>query len=122
MRRILTLAALAASLTGCASITEGTDQRLTVAAPVDAVCRITRKGDTLAQGFPGGASVIVSKSRNPITVTCQTATLAGSVTVESEVTRAGVAGALMLDGGLTDYMTGALNAYPDIISVALRGK
>lgn len=121
MRKII-LAALAASLAGCASITEGTDQRLTVAAPPDAVCSISRKGETLAQGFPGGASVTVSKSRNPITVRCETTKAAGEAVAESGVTRAGVAGALMFDGGLTDYMTGALNAYPDIISVTLHGK
>ena len=119
MRRILVIASLAAALSGCASIVEGTTQSLAIAtSPPGADCVGTRQGERLF-AVRSGDQVIVSKSRHPIVIRCTSGQLAGDTVVESRVTTMGAAG-VALDFGLTDYATGALNAYPAAVTIPLK--
>lgn len=62
----------------------------------------------------------VGKSRKDLIITCMAQGYdVKTVRIESSTSGWGVAGAVTLDLGITDYMTGALNKYPESISVVL---
>jgi hypothetical protein len=112
---------LLSTLGGCATITEGTSQQIAVvtSAP-SASCKGIREGKALFTMPAGDLRATVDKSRHAILLTCmapgfQTAQL----TVESSVSTMGAVGVGM-DFGLTDYATGALNKYPDTVTVILK--
>lgn len=106
------------ALSGCASIVEGTSQQLTIETdPRGAQCVGTRQGErlfTVQEGQP----VTISKSRHGIAVECTAPGMVAHVLVDSHVTTMGAVG-VTIDGGLTDYATGALNAYPSAVFVRL---
>lgn len=123
MRKTSTLTAIFATLalSGCASIVEGTDQNIAVQASAPgAQCRAQRQGEPLF-ALTAPASVTVSKSRHGFALECETGDQVGAVFVDSHVTAMGAAG-VALDFGLTDYATGALNAYPASVIVLLHPK
>lgn len=110
---------LALILSGCATMTEGTDQDMLVQTiPAGGQCTATREGKPLFQARDG-QGVRIGKSRHAITFHCELGQLAGDQVVESHVTTMGAAG-VALDFGLTDYATGALNAYPSVVTVRLQ--
>lgn len=119
--RIAIIAALALALSGCATFVEGTSQTIDVqTAPPGATCRAQREGAALFT-ITTPAAVTVSKSRHGFALECETADQVGAVFVDSHVTTMGAAG-VALDFGLTDYATGALNAYPPSVLVELKPK
>lgn len=116
------LLVLCSCLGGCATIVEGTDQTITVATdPPNSFCFGSRAGKLIFDTHPGGNKVTVSKSRLPIELICSAAGFdTGTVAVDSSASPWGVAGALTIDFGITDYATGALNKYPETVLVTLK--
>ncbi len=121
----LTTAILAAlTLTGCATVIEGTDQTLTIKSfPEDALCVAARRNEpNLATTTKSGQTITIGKSRRPLAVACEApGYVTGTVVVESTVSDWGAAGiALTATGGIVDWSTGALRTYPDTVTVILQ--
>ncbi|WP_342241048.1 hypothetical protein [Inquilinus sp. OTU3971] len=108
-------------LCGCASITEGTSQEIRLdVTPAVASCSGMRKGAPTGTYDPVSHIYKVDKSRNDIIFTCTSPGYRDkSVTLVSEASGWGVAGALTLDLGLVDYATGALNKYQPTLTMTL---
>ena len=108
MKNALTLSMLLLA-TGCASLTEGTTQVISV--KTDRPC-VASRGEQKATVTPEWPYLKVSKGYDAITLDCQ-----GKVTVvESKVSGAGLVSVWLLDGGLIDSATGAMWKYPDIVN------
>jgi hypothetical protein len=120
-KRSVGLVAVALSLGGCASIVEGVDQKIKIAvSPPEATCTAVRKGETIGQTGNGNDVLDVSKSRFALDLTCASdGYVAKTTTVESEPSAWGIVGAIVIDYGVIDYATGALNKYPDEVQVML---
>ncbi len=116
------LVAIAGLVSGCASITQGTSQTISVnIEPKEAVCQATRDGEgqigTVTYNNP---SLTVSKDKDDIIFTCK-APGYGPKTVKmvSSTQTAGVVGGVFLDLGITDMITGAMWKYSDSVNIAL---
>lgn len=114
---------LLSCLGGCASITEGTTQQIAVVtSPPGAQCVGYREGQPVLMAVGGGAPANVDKSRHAIDLTCSSPGYdPAHLTVDSSVSTMGAIG-VGIDFGLTDYATGALNKYPDSVTVTLKPK
>lgn len=114
-------AAMALALGSCASITEGTSQSIYVhLTPDNAQCGAFRQGTQIGQIAGSNRQLTVSKSRHDILLKCTAPNHAASeVKVESSASGMAVVGGVFLDLGLIDYATGALNKYPENVTVAL---
>ena len=109
------------TITGCASITQGTSQVLTFnLEPKETMCQATRDGDgTLGSITYQNPTLNVSKDKDDIIVNCKAAGYRPKVIkIASSATTAGVTGVL-LDFGITDMITGAMYKYPDSHNIAL---
>lgn len=106
-----TIAALAlVALSGCATITSGTTQTITV--QTDTPCTATR-GDQTATVTPEWPRLTVGKGNDPITLVCGTKT----ATLDPSVSAAGWTSIVWLDFGIVDSLTGALWAYDDTVDM-----
>jgi hypothetical protein len=111
-------------LMSCASIVEGTNQTISVnLTPESANCTASRQGSPVGTISAASRNLTVSKSRYDIVLRCSAPDYeTADVKVESGASGWGVAGAFTLDFGLTDWATGALNKYPDSVTIALNQK
>ncbi|MEK9968937.1 MAG: hypothetical protein VW600_07360 [Ferrovibrio sp.] len=119
---ILAAAGLVLStVTGCASIVEGTNQTIMVnMVPETSQCVATRQGSQVGVVSGSARQLPVSKSRHDLWLRCTADGYETSdIKVESSASGWGVAGGIAFDLGITDYMTGALNKYPETVTVAL---
>lgn len=118
---IATIAAVA-SLSGCATITQGTQQAISFKLePKEAICDIMRVGDGKLGRVNGTSNTIfVGKDKDDIVVTCNAEGYEQSTTkVVSGATGAGVTGVL-IDFGITDMITGAMYRYPEEVTIVLQ--
>ena len=124
--RLLAAAALAALVlltTGCATITKGTSQTVTVDTdPSGATCTLTRDAKTLAVVNPTPGSVSIGKSSTPITVVCKKVDfldVAGTLTSQFQAMTFGN----VLFGGLigvaVDAASGATHEYDPIVTITM---
>jgi len=115
------LFAMSLSLVGCATIVEGTSQSILVnLLPQETSCVAFRDGIQIASVSGTNRTMNVQKSRHDIILRCSAPGYQTSDSkVESSASGWGVFGALTLDLGVTDYATGALNKYPNSVTVAL---
>lgn len=123
-RRFLSLSAfaVAAFLSGCASITDGTSQTIIFNLdPADARCVAKRDGDGELGSFKGrSASLTVGKDKDDIVVACEAPGREPKTQrVVSKTQTAGVVGGIFLDLGITDMITGAMWKYPTEVTIAL---
>lgn len=124
MRLVISLAILAMSASGCASILKGTSQTIAVNTnPPGANCVLRREGGVIATANPTPQIVEVSKSKEDIEVSCQKEGYEDGLTgiaSEGDLTTAGniLAGGLV--GVAIDAGTGALNEYPPSVSLTLQ--
>lgn len=109
-------------LAGCASIVEGTDQTVYVHLnPQDAACDVHREGLPIARVSGDNPYLHLSKSKNDLTLTCKADGYQEQVLmIESSASGWGVAGCFLIDLCITDYSTGALNKYPESITISLQ--
>jgi len=124
--RLLALAVLAAVVmltAGCATITKGASQNITVDTdPTGAACTLTRETKTLAVVNPTPGSVSIPKASTPITVVCRKAEFldaAGTLTSQFQAMTFGN----ILFGGLigvaVDAASGATHEYDPIVTITL---
>lgn len=92
-------------ISGCATITNGTTQTISLKTP--AACTATRGAitATLSEAWP---TLKVSRSAEDIQLDCGN----GVKTIKSETTSAGLLSVWLIDGGLIDMATGAMWGYP----------
>lgn len=122
MRTFLTIFAGATFLTGCASITQGTSQTLIFnIEPKEARCVVTRDGDgQLGVVSQSQNTLQVSKDKDDIVVNCRAEGYKPfALKIASSATGAGVAGAVFIDLGIVDLMTGAMWKYPEQHNISL---
>ena len=112
---------LVSLLYGCASIVEGTEQTLFVElSPKEAVCDVQREAVTIGRVTGSNPSVNISKSKNDLIFRCNAPGYKEQfVKIESSASGWGVAGCFLIDLCITDYSTGALNKYPETLSISL---
>lgn len=121
--RVAGFALAAFALSGCATLTTGSNQSITVVTdPSGAECRLERGGTTVAIVNPTPGTVQVDKSKNTITVTCAAEGFQNSVALlDSEFQ--GMTVGNVLFGGIVgvaiDAGSGAMNQYPSQITVLL---
>lgn len=114
---------LTVSLTGCASLTTGTHQSLSVeTVPLEhAQCKLSSdEGTWFVQDTPG--TVMVSRGYGDLTVSCHEDTYLGTTTVKS-TTKGITFGNILLGGGIgaaVDVGTGAAYDYPSLITVMMK--
>lgn len=124
MRAVQFVALLGLSfLPACATVVEGTTDTVTlVTEPAGARCAVAREGVELGQVSPTPGPLSVSKSRNPLTVSCDKADhLTTARTVESEFTGTTFGNLLLggVIGAVADAASGANNRYPQTVSLTL---
>ena len=124
--RVRSLAALAASVllcSGCATITKGTSQTVTIDTdPSGATCTMTRDAKTLAVVNPTPGSVSIVKSSAPITVLCRKPDFldaAGTLTSQFQAMTFGNVLFGGLIGVVVDAASGATHEYDPIITITL---
>lgn len=121
IRMAVAAALMLSTATGCASIVEGTNQTILVnMQPESSQCVATRQGSQVGVVSASARQLPVSKSRHDLWLRCTADGYEPSeIKVESSASGWGVAGGVAFDLGITDYMTGALNKYPESVTVAL---
>lgn len=109
------------ALSGCASIVEGTSQTIHVnVTPQSASCEAFRGGSRIGIYDPVSQNMTISKSRNDMTVKCAAPGYRErAVDFASSASAWGVTGGILLDAGIVDYATGALNKYDATITIVL---
>jgi len=122
LRYTVCVAALA-TMVGCASIVEGTDQNVTIITePTGAKCDLTRDGEIIATASSTPTSVNVDKSKDDISVICtKEGHFDGAKVVESAFQ--GMTFGNIIFGGIigvgVDAASGAMNEYPATVTVVL---
>jgi len=115
------LAAL--TLGGCATITTGSGQSLTVLTdPAGAECKLDRKGQTLAVVNPTPGTVQIDKSKDAITIRCtKDGFMETAGTLDSEFQ--GMTFGNIIFGGIigvaVDAGSGAMNEYPSSLTLTM---
>lgn len=120
--KIIIPLAIATLLAGCASVTKGTTQTVTIDTPKHpgATCSLTSP-EIGTQSVVTPGQVTLSKSKHNISVSCSKGCLSGTATITSN-TESMAVGNVLLGGviGLgVDSATGALNKYSDPTHVHL---
>lgn len=96
---------------GCATITTGTTQTITV--DTDRPCEM-RSGDESTTITPERKTVVVAKSNRDIVIDCGESMVA---TLDPDVSAAGWTSILWVDFGIVDSLSGALWAYPEHVDM-----
>lgn len=115
------LTIVAILLSGCATIVEGTSQKINMnVTPREANCQAYRDGALVGTYDPESQTMEVDKSRHDMELRCSApGYIDRKVLLVSSASGWGIAGALTLDFGLTDWATGALNKYDPTVTVVL---
>ena len=122
LSRIVAIAACAALLAACATITKGTTQLVAVDAPgvAGAVCTINTASGPQTVTTPG--TVTLSKGSASLPIQCAKECYVTGTSVIPSNAEAMAAGNVIFGGviGLgVDAVSGALNKYPDQVTVAM---
>jgi hypothetical protein len=122
MRFALVALLAALALAGCATITKGTSQIIAVDTPgvPGAMCTITTQSGPQGVTTPG--TITLAKGSSPLPISCtKECYLTGQSIIPSN-TEAMTAGNVIFGGvvGLgVDAVSGAMNKYPDMVTVAM---
>ncbi len=108
-------------LSGCASITQGTNQVISFSIdPQDAKCAVVNKDNATLGTVSGKANLLqVSKGSGDLIANCTAEGYDQKTTrIVSSTQTAGVLG-VAIDLGITDMLTGAMWKYPDHVSIVM---
>jgi hypothetical protein len=108
----LALSIVTTCFVGCASITQGTTQTISIIPKQTCVAK-THDGSEVGSTDSNGA-ILVHKSKNPIVIECKDKQ---PKTIESKISKVAAVGAVLLDGGLVDMLTGAMWMYESTVEV-----
>jgi len=115
--------AILPGLVGCASVTSGTSQQLTVATdPAGAACRLTVKDAAIGSVSPTPGSITVKRAGDSIRVLCSKDGYRDATYVNKPQFNAATLGNIILGGvvGLAvDAASGANNKYEDAMTIRL---
>lgn len=109
------------SLSGCASITQGTTQVISFSIdPTDAKCSVVNKENATLGTVSGKANLLqVSKGAGDLIANCSAEGYEQKTTrIVSSTQTAGVLG-VAIDFGITDMLTGAMWKYPDHVAIVM---
>ena len=116
-------AGVASILSGCATITTGTDQTVAViTVPPGAVCELTREDITIAVVNPTPGTVTLEKDKDTVTVSCKKDGHFDGIEALAASFRGMTFGNVILGGfiGLgVDAVSGAMHHYPPNVTVVL---
>ncbi len=120
--RIFAILAFALALAGCATITRGTHQTIAVDTPgvPGAVCTIQTQSGPRGVTTPG--NVTLDKGSAPLPITCTKECYTPGSSIIPSGTEAMAAGNVVFGGliGLgVDAASGAMNKYPDVVTVSM---
>jgi hypothetical protein len=124
MNKLLLALTIAATLTGCASITQGTTQVISFTIdPQEARCSIVNKDGATLGTVSGKSNLLqVSKGSGDLIANCNADGFEQKTTrIVSTTQTAGVIG-IAIDFGITDMLTGAMWKYPDHVSIVMDKK
>lgn len=116
--------AMAFSLSGCASITQGTTQVISFSIdPQEANCSVANNKNASLGTVSGKSNLLqVSKGAGDLIVSCTASGYEPTTTrIISSTQTAGVVG-VAIDLGITDMLTGAMWKYPDHVSIVMSKK
>lgn len=121
MRKFIVLA-FALVLVGCATITKGTTQTIAIDTPgvPGATCTIQTQTGPRGVTTPGNVTLDKASAALPITCTKECYAMGSSMIPSNTETMA--AGNVLLGGPIglgVDAMSGAMNKYPDFVTVAM---
>jgi len=123
--RTLSLIGLAA-LGACSTVVEGSDQPMTIVTePSGAECSLLREGAVVGAVSKTPGSVVVSKSKNDLTLSCTVANhLKTEQTIESGTSGWSAGNIIfgLLGGGIglvVDSASGAMNKYPETVQLVM---
>ena len=122
---LLLAAAVSVLSTGCATISQGTNQMLTFNLdPRETKCTLTRRDDgeigSLGSTYNTFNTLTVNKDKDDIIVKCNAPGYKQkTMKIVSAASGGGVASIFLLDLGIVDLATGAFWKYPDTISIVL---
>jgi hypothetical protein len=124
--RLVTITALAAVVllgSGCATLTKGTSQTVTVNTdPPGAVCTLTRDAKPLAVVNPTPGSISIAKSSGAIAVICKKDKFQDAAGTLSSEFQAMTFGNILfggLIGVVVDAASGATHEYPPLVTITL---
>jgi hypothetical protein len=110
-------------LSGCATITQGGSQAVTIATdPEGASCNVTRRGETLGVISPSPGQINISKGFAPLQVTCQKVGFAEERAEFASSMQGMTFGNLLIGGGIgfaIDAMSGAMRQYASVLRLTL---
>ena len=122
MRRVLLLACCL-GLGACASIIDGTSQRISLNTnPPGADCAIERDGGKIAEVAITPGSVLIEKSKRDITISCTRAGFSTATYLNKSGLNADIAGNFLAGGGIgliVDSATGADNHYEGAVNITM---
>jgi len=114
------------ALGACSTVVEGSDQPMTITTePSGAECSLTRDGATVGAVAQTPGSLVVSKSKDDLTLSCSRANyLVTEETVESGTSGWSAGNILfgLLGGGIglvVDSASGAMNKYPETVLLVM---
>ncbi|MBV1933753.1 MAG: translation initiation factor 2 [Parvibaculaceae bacterium] len=122
--KLALVGACALSFAGCASVTSGTDQQISVSTPGanGASCDLTSPDGTYTVHRTPG-TVRVDKSKHDLSVLCKKDGYANGVATISSNFQALTLGNVLVGGVIgigIDAASGAMNEYPKTVSVSMR--
>jgi hypothetical protein len=117
---------LAGILSGCATVTSGTSQAVTVnTKPTGAICTLSRGGNDIAVVNPTPGSVTIDKSSKDVSVNCKKDGYNDGSAIFSSSLQAMTFGNILLGGVIgvaIDAGSGAMHKYPAMLSLTLLPK
>jgi len=115
--------ALGLLLPGCATITKGSQQTITVNTnPAGAVCNLTRDGKPLAAVNPTPGSIPIEKASGDIAIACNKSGYKESAGALASEFQAWTFGNILLGGIIgivVDAASGAMHQYPTMVTITL---
>jgi hypothetical protein len=125
MKTLLVLLAtgFALLLSGCATITKGTQQTITISTdPTGAVCNLTRDAKPLAVVNPTPGSIPIEKAMGQISILCKKPGYKDAAGALASEFQAWTFGNIILGGLIgiaVDAASGAMHEYPAMVTITL---
>lgn len=95
------------ALTGCATVTNGTQQAIDFTPPAGQVCEVMQDGRHIGTVRQAESMLVVQRMNKPVNLVCEE-----FVTVyRPAINKEGYTSIMFIDFGLVDYITGALWSY-----------
>ncbi|HEY7841761.1 MAG TPA: hypothetical protein VIC61_09350 [Gammaproteobacteria bacterium] len=123
MRHIISLCAFLLSIGGCATVTTGTTQAITVeTTPPGATCKLMREGQLIAAVNPTPGSATIGKDKDEIEINCEKDGFLPTSQSLTSTFQGATLGNILLGGIIgvfIDAGSGAANKYPTSLMITL---